>query len=100
MSKSARKGATALKVGGKSPGWDSLAGGSLMAMMPFVVTCTKPSVVKRSAENTLFFVGELSQGPTPLVTTLPRQVQKLSQVTQTVGLKFPPASCEMLCGQP
>ena len=51
MSKSARKGATAPKVGGKGPGWVSLAGGSLMAMMPFVVTCKKPSIVKRSAET-------------------------------------------------
>lgn len=45
VSKSARKGATEPKLGGKVPGWDSLAGGSLMAMMPLVVTCREPSVV-------------------------------------------------------
>lgn len=37
------------KVGGKSPGCDSLAGGSLVAMMPFVVTCGKPSKVQEDA---------------------------------------------------
>lgn len=51
MSKSARKGPIAPNVGGKSPGWDSLAGGSLVAMMPFVVTCTKSSVVKRNMQK-------------------------------------------------
>lgn len=50
MSKSARKGATEPKLGGKVPGWDSLAGGSLMAMMPFVVTCREPSVVRGNTE--------------------------------------------------
>jgi hypothetical protein len=38
------------KVGGKRPGWDSLAGGLLMAMMPFVVTWMKPSVVRENAD--------------------------------------------------
>lgn len=51
MSKSARKGATEPKLGGKVPGWDSLAGGSLMAMMPLVVTCREPSVVTEGTQR-------------------------------------------------
>lgn len=51
MSKSARKGATEPKLGGKVPGWDSPAGGSLMAMMPLVVTCREPNVVIEGTER-------------------------------------------------
>lgn len=50
MSKSAWKGATEPKLGGKVPGWDSVAGGSLMAMIPFVVTCKEPSVVRENGK--------------------------------------------------
>jgi hypothetical protein len=50
VSKSARKGATEPKLGGKVPGWYSVAGGSLMAMIPFVVTCKEPSVVRENAK--------------------------------------------------
>lgn len=65
MSRSARKGATAPKVRGKSPVWDSPAGGSLTAMRPFVVTCkTKQSDVEHRS-NVVGGLRAHSQGAPP-----------------------------------